>query len=240
MSAFQQVLTVTLEGSALNGRQLLPEALADAVHGFVGHAHDVELIDHDMGLWQYRLDRRPVGLPHVHADDLQLVAVGHVHEAPGHRILLATREQVQQGALFQVGQDATITAVQVQLVDTQAARRLEAVPGRQELGLLLEDLADGLLVEARSIGHVGVGVVEGFLLDMSVKPASHAVTVHDLGQARSGGLVAGTAHIAAADHPQGDPLAVHRQVAIGALLLAEPDELALNSAILAGDGGGSF
>lgn len=126
--------------------QLLPEALADTLQNLIGHPHDVELIDDDASLWQHRLDSATIGLTYIHADDHHLVAVGHTHEAPCHRLLLATRQQIQQGAFLQVGQDATVAAVQIQLVDPQITGCLEAVLGRQELGLLLEDISDGLLV----------------------------------------------------------------------------------------------
>lgn len=90
VSPLQQDLPVTLEGSALVGRQLLSEPLADLLQGFVGHTHNMELIDHDASLWQHRLDGTAVGLPHVHADDLDLIALGHAHEPLRHRFLLTT------------------------------------------------------------------------------------------------------------------------------------------------------
>ena len=71
------------------------EPLADLLQGLVGHSRDVELIDHNASLRQYRLDSTAVGFPHIRADDLDLVALGHAHEAPSHRVLLAIGQQVQ-------------------------------------------------------------------------------------------------------------------------------------------------
>jgi len=117
------------------------------------------------------------------------------------------REQIQQCAFLQVGQDAAVAAVQVQvqLVDTQVARRLETVPGRQELGLLLEYLADGLLVEARGIGHVGVEVVEGLFLNVTVKPSSHAMVVYHGREGWVKRLSASPGSVPAAHSPKGLP-----------------------------------
>lgn len=224
----------------LVSRQFLPEPLADLLQGFVGHTHNMELIDHDAGLWQHRLDGTAVGLPHVHANDLDLVALGHAHEPLRHRVLLTTGQQVHQGALFEVGQDAAVAAVQVKLINTQAARCLEAVPGRQELGLLPEDLADGLLVEACSVGYVGIGMIEGLLLDVSVQPPSHAMIVHHVRERRAECLAASSTRVASADHPEDDPLSVDREVAVSDISLAESDELTLCAALFASYGVGSI
>lgn len=151
MSAFQQDFPVTLEGSALGGHQLLPEALAHLLQGIVGHAHHMELIDHDAGLWQHRLDRCSVGIPHVHADDLDLLPVFHLHQVVGHHVLTAGGQQVEQGPLLDVGQDAAVALVQVQLVNAENAGRLEAVPAPQEFGAGVENVAYRLLVQARNI-----------------------------------------------------------------------------------------
>jgi len=100
VSALQQDSSITLECSTLVGLQFLPKTLAVLLQGFVGHAHDVELIDHDAGLWKSRLNSAAVGLPHIHTDDLHIVAVGHVHKALDHGILLTTGQKVQQGSLL--------------------------------------------------------------------------------------------------------------------------------------------
>jgi hypothetical protein len=52
--------------------------------------HDVELIDHDAGLRKNRLNSAAVRLPHIHTDDLHILAVGYVHKALDHGILLTT------------------------------------------------------------------------------------------------------------------------------------------------------
>ena len=95
MGTLQQDLPIALEGPPLVWLQILPESLTHLLQGFVGHPHHMELIDHNPSLRQYRLDSTAVGFPHIHADDLDLVALGHAHEAPRHRVLLATGQQVQ-------------------------------------------------------------------------------------------------------------------------------------------------
>ncbi len=140
----------------------------------------MELIDHDAGLWQQGLDRCPVGVPHVHADDLDLLAVFQLHQVVGHHVLTAGSQQVEQGSLLDVGQDAAVALVQVQLVDAQNAGRLEAVPAPQKLGAGVEDVTYRLLVQAGLCRHKGVGVVEGFLLHVFMQPQRHAEAVHHL------------------------------------------------------------
>ncbi len=89
MSALQQDFPISLEGTDLGGFQLCPEPLAHFLQSIVGHTHHMELIDHDAGLWQHRLDRCPVGVPHVHADDLDLLPVLHLHQEGGRHVLTA-------------------------------------------------------------------------------------------------------------------------------------------------------
>ncbi len=73
----------------------------------------MELIDHDTGLGQHSLDRCPVGVPHVHADDLDLLPVFQLHQVVGHHVLAAGGQQVEQGSLLNVGQNAAVALVQV-------------------------------------------------------------------------------------------------------------------------------
>jgi hypothetical protein len=61
-----------------------------------------------------------------------------LHGAPGHRILLATGQQIQQGALLQVGQDSAVAAVQLQLVDAQAVGCLEALKAARNSTFFLQ------------------------------------------------------------------------------------------------------
>jgi len=140
----------------------------------------MELIDHVAGLWQHCLDCRPVGIPHVHADDLDLLPVFQLHQVIGHHVLTAGGQQVEQGSLLDVGQDAAVTLVQIQLVDAQNAGRLEAVPAPQELGAGVEDVAYRLLVQPALGRHEGVGVVEVLLLHVLMQPQRHAGAVHHL------------------------------------------------------------
>lgn len=113
----------------------------------------MELIDHDAGLWQYRFDRCLVEVPHVHADDLDLLPVFQFHQVVGHHDLTAVGQQVEQSSLLDVGQDAAVTPVQVQLVDAQNAGRLEAVPAPQKLGAGFENVAYRLLVKPGLCRH---------------------------------------------------------------------------------------
>ena len=80
--------------------------------------------------------------------------------------------------------------------------------GGQKLGLFLENIADGLLVESCGIGYIGLGVVEGLLLDVAVKPQRHTVVVHRFRQRWASRLPTRTACIATSDHPKGDSLAM--------------------------------
>jgi hypothetical protein len=138
----------------------------------------MELIDHDTGLGQHSLDRCPVGVPHVHADDLDLLPVFHLHQVVGHHVLTAGGQQIEQGLLLDVGQDTAIALVQIQLVDAKNTGRLEAVPAPQELGTGVEDVAYRLLVQAGLGRHEGIGMVEGFLLHVLMQPQGHAEAIH--------------------------------------------------------------
>lgn len=75
----------------------------------------------------------------------------HLHQVVGHHVLTAGGQQVEQGPLLDVGQDAAVALVQVQLVNAENAGRLEAVPAPQEFGAGVENVAYRLLVQARNI-----------------------------------------------------------------------------------------
>ena len=138
----------------------------------------MELIDHNAGVWQHCLDSSPVGIPHVHADDLDLLPVFNLHQVVDHHVLTAGSQQVEQGLLLNVGQDAAVALVQVQLVDSQNAGRLEAVPTPQERGAGAEDVAYRLLVQASLSRHECVGEIEGLLLHVLMQPQRHTEAVH--------------------------------------------------------------
>ncbi len=61
--------------------------------------------------------RLVVGVPHVHADDLDLLPVFHPHQVVGHYVLTTAGQQVDQSFLFGVGEDAEIMLVQVLFAD---------------------------------------------------------------------------------------------------------------------------
>lgn len=113
------------------------------------------------------------------------------------------------------------------------------MPGRQELGLLPEYLTDSLLVEARSVGYVDIGMIKGLLLDATVQPPSHAMVVHHVRERRAECRAASSTRVASADHPGDDPLSVDREVAVSDITLAEPDKLILCAAPFASYGVGS-
>ena len=99
------------------------------------------------------------------------------------------------------------------------------MPGRQELGLLVEYLANSLLIEARGLSHVGIGAVEGFLLNVALEPSRHAVVIHHIGECWTECLTTSSANVPEADYPERYPLTMDRQVTVRHVALAEPDEL---------------
>lgn len=112
------------------------------------------------------------------------------------------------------------------------------MPGRQKLSLLPEDLADSLFVEARSIGYIGIGMIESLFLDVTVQTARHAVVIHHFWERRAECFVASSTGVTTTDQPEGDTLSVDRQVAVSDISLAKSDKLAHGTALLASDGGG--
>lgn len=81
--------------------------------------------------------------------------------------LLPLRDVVNPGNQFPLGIAAIVAIPDVE-------ESLLVLIGRQERGLLPEYLANGFLVEARSVSHVGVRVVERFLFNVIVKPQRYA------------------------------------------------------------------
>ena len=236
----QHQFAVALERTAAVLRQPSLDASSDLLHDLVGHALDVELVHHNGGLRHQRLRHLAVRVPHVHADDLNVLAVFEARQVGRDLWLRARFQQVDDGFFLDVGQHAAVGALQVQLINAQHTGRRWRVAVFLCLVVALKQGADDRLIHAHLAAHVAVGAPHGGLDDVLGQPLGHAVV---LGHFRQGGAergVAGPTHEAAADEPERDPPPMQRQVTELHLFLAEPDHLAAHPAVGADRGIGVF
>lgn len=84
-------------------RQRLADVLADPVQRKIREPQNMELVHHDGGSRQRRLNRLPIGQPHVHCHAPDALRVRQGLEKPDHRRFVPVREQVEDVACFQVG-----------------------------------------------------------------------------------------------------------------------------------------
>ena len=78
--AMVEQMALVLELDPLLGRALASARLPDIVQSVVGHAEEVELVDHDETSWEEHFCECVVGLPHVGHHDLDVVSVRHTGE----------------------------------------------------------------------------------------------------------------------------------------------------------------
>lgn len=74
--------------------QRLPNVFADAVQGEICEPQNMELVHHNGGSRQRRLNRLPIGQPHVHCHAPDALRVRQGWEKPDHGWFVPVREQV--------------------------------------------------------------------------------------------------------------------------------------------------
>lgn len=84
----------------------------------------MELVDNDLGFWDDRYAGIPVRCPHVHRDILNAIFAIQLMQVTHHDLLVAVRQQFNDGVVLDVGDHAT-RPDQVDFVDTHPLRNFE-------------------------------------------------------------------------------------------------------------------
>lgn len=200
----------------------LAETDAHLVHGFAGHAQDVELVHHHHGVRQQLGGNPLIRPPHVDGDHLDDAAVPEVPQPGRQGVLVPGRKHVQQLATLHVRQHQAHLAGNLRLVDTQNPGQLGSVAGRQGLHALRSHGTDGLLVHPDLLGHQGKGVNQGLAGDEVRAPLGHPALVQHPAQRLKECLPAVPAPVAAHRGFQLRRLVARRAVGIRGLLGAVP------------------
>ena len=125
-------------------------------------------------------------------------------------------QEVDKRGLLDVGEDASRPALDVDLIDTQDARRLGLVDLVQGVGVLFKERPDALLVNPDLTGHVSKGAAFCLFLDMCDQAFGHLPALMDPLYRLEEGLPAclATAPIPLADGPDDDALPMDRRIPI--------------------------
>ena len=153
------------------GTQFLP----DALHRFATHAGNMESVHHDLGLWQDSLHGQPVGLIHVHSDVRDDVPVLQSGQVSDDGLLLPVLQQVNDGPLLHVGNDAAVGVHDVQFVNAQPLGGDWGKAVQFSLGMVAPNVAHGHHVHADLIGESGERPLGAEGLDVFDQPLGHVV-----------------------------------------------------------------
>ncbi len=153
--------------------KLPADALADALDRIVGHAHHVELVDHDRAARQLRGDDLTVDAPHVHRHDLDVLLVAKVLEV-GQKLYLASRlEEIEDRVLLDVGQHAAVLTDDLQLVDAQHPGHLVHNGLLCACRVVIEHVPDGLVVDANLSRDLSERALHAALLYVGHQATGH-------------------------------------------------------------------
>jgi hypothetical protein len=93
------------------------QSLAHRFKTFIGHLHNVKVVDHHLGVWQDDLSGVKVGTPHVHANQGNLILMGQTIQITGCGGFVPVAQEVYDPAIADVADHATGFVEQVNFID---------------------------------------------------------------------------------------------------------------------------
>jgi len=139
--------------------------LPDFVQAFVGDLGDVELVHDDASLGQDGFDGVFIRLPHVNADNLDVVFAVQLPEVFANGGVFALGQQVNNRIFLKVGDDATVLANEVKLInpDDAAGHRLQFL--FPVVRVAPKDVPDNVLINADLVSDMGKRLVNGLVFN---------------------------------------------------------------------------
>jgi len=210
----QQDPAIILQLQPTLGRQCESVSFTDALHGLVGHPHNVELVHDDLRMGQHLVDSVLVGRPHVHGNHLDSLLVFDACEVGDDVLLAAAGQHFNQRAFLHVGHDATELRQDVDLVQAHPLRCLDVQALQLHLGEASEDTADGRFVDAQLASHGRELSLHRTLDDVVNQALGHHVRVIHVRDRLIQRLPATLALEALPVGPDDDVAAMHGQVEV--------------------------
>lgn len=217
----EQQIPISLQSSSLLVGQGRLQSLPVAVEALIAQAQDMELIDDDGCQWKHGKDCGPVGIPHVHGYHLDLLGLVKPAQPQHDSVLVSIIEEVQNGILADVGQNAPSSPQGEYLIDTQDFRGNDLVQALECLHMGREHVPDRLTINAQLAGDVAMGASGRLLLDVIHGPLRKAMVVVQEGSGLHKRLFAFLTAVTLASDPENHPLAHSGQIDVGGCSYAE-------------------
>ncbi len=130
------------------------QSLAHRFKTFIGHLHNVKVVDHHLGVWQDDLRGVKVGTPHVHASQGNLILMGQTIQITGSGGFVPVAQEVYDPAIADVADHATGFVEQVNFIDAERGTR-RFLLCLHVFGGFLEDAPNGSFIDPNVIGNAG-------------------------------------------------------------------------------------
>ena len=171
--ALQEHEAIVHQSALLFQRQFGPQFIVGLLQCVVRHPDEVELVDDDGGVRQYRTHRIAVGCPHIHRHVLHRVPVRHLEQVLRHRVFVPVVEHVHDAVVLDVRDDASRLVDDVDFADAHPLRRLEVDGLLKLVDVVAEDVVDRSLDHAGFVGQRGEDALRRLLPDPLHQPVGH-------------------------------------------------------------------
>lgn len=188
--SLEQQETISLKSSSLLIGQGRLQRLPVAVEALVRQSRDVELIDDDNGHGKSLEHSNPVGVPHIHCHDFDLIRFVESHQPVDNGVLIAIIQNIQNGILTNVGQHAARSAQGEYLIDAQHLGSNDRVHQILSRGMSDKDVPYGLGIDAKLSGNVAVGSAGALPLNVFQRPLGKPMVSAQEGSGFDEGLLA--------------------------------------------------
>lgn len=154
---------VVLEGLPVRRLDPSADARTDGIHRLHEVLDDMEMVDDDRNIGEDLVHGIPVGLPHVHRDELEVLRLLHAPQRADDRLLGAFLREFEDAPLGPVDlhEHAPVIVFEMDLIDAQNRRRDEAVLRHQNVRVVVEDRCDCGDAGVVAVGDGGEGLVQG-------------------------------------------------------------------------------
>ena len=175
-------MAIPHERSPFLGMKRCPHGLPESIQCGVGHLQNMELVHDDGNPGQGLPDGILIGSPHVDGHTPDSSFVGKFRKIPAHGRLVPVGEHFNHVAGRDVGENRPRPTDQVDLVDPQNFRSLEAKGVLKLPPIIVEHLTDRRVADSRLFGQMGEGVAEGSFLQPGFQPDRHGPFGVDIGK----------------------------------------------------------
>lgn len=208
----QKQKPVMHQPSTLFGSEVSPNTLSDNLKSCVSHSQYMELVNHYERLRHCGIHSIFVRLPHIHRNAFNIMPIRKSHHVIDNQRFVSVRQQINHGAVFNIGNNASWLLDDVDFVNAHPFRSFKENRTLNTGDILFENQSHKPLRDTYLIGNTGEGLGDRLLSNPFMEPIGHPLPFGIIRQSFGDGFTAVPTTEPASLDIDTNTLAMHRKV----------------------------